>query len=122
MVKPFENAAFSLKVNEISQPVHTQYGWHVIKVTKKTPASKQTFDQAKATIQQTLLSTQQQTVWQAFLKQAIKDAGVAYAAGYNPDSLTASPSPAASAAASPSPAPPRDRSRDAWRAARGREA
>ena len=40
---------------------------------------------------------------QAFLKQALKDAGVAYAAGYNPDSLTASPSPAASAPASPSP-------------------
>jgi parvulin-like peptidyl-prolyl isomerase len=103
MVKPFENAAFSLKVNEISQPVHTQYGWHVIEVTKKTPASKQTFAQAKATIQQTLLATQQQTVWQAFLKQAIKDAGVAYAAGYNPDALTASPSAAASASATPSP-------------------
>jgi foldase protein PrsA len=103
MVKPFENAAFSLKIDQISQPVHTQYGWHVIEVTKKTAASKQTFAQAKATIQQTLLSTQQQTVWQAFLKQALKDAGVAYAAGYNPDSLTASPSAAASASASPSP-------------------
>jgi foldase protein PrsA len=104
MVKAFEDAAFALKVDQVSQPVHTQYGWHVIEVTKKTQASKQTYEQAKSTIQQTLLSTQQQTVWQAFLKQALKDAGVVYAAGYNPDALTASPSAAASPAATAAPA------------------
>ena len=32
MVKPFEETAFSLKVGEISKPVQTQYGWHVIQV------------------------------------------------------------------------------------------
>jgi foldase protein PrsA len=101
MVKPFSNAAFSLKVNEISQPVKTQYGYHIIEVTKKTPASKQTLEQAKSTIEQQLKYQKQSTAWEDWLKTAMKDAGVIYAAGYNPANLTASPSPAASGSPSP---------------------
>jgi foldase protein PrsA len=98
MVKAFDKAAFGLEVDEISVPVKTQYGWHVIQVTKKTPASEQTFEQAKSMIEQTLLASRQQTVWQAFIEQATTDAEVIYGPGFDPKTLTSSPSPAATTA------------------------
>jgi foldase protein PrsA len=103
MVKPFEDAAFALKVNEISQPVKSQFGYHVIEVTKKTPATKQTLEQAKTTIEQQLKYQKQSTAWESWLKEAMTAAGVAYAVGFDPATLTASPSAAASPSASASP-------------------
>ncbi len=48
MVTEFENAAFALKVNEISAPIKTQFGWHLIKVTDKRQAEP--FEKKKADI------------------------------------------------------------------------
>ncbi len=111
MVKPFENAAFSIALNTVSQPVHSQYGWHVLEVTKVTAAKKSTYASAKASIQSTLTSQMQQKAWTAWLAKQQKAAKIFYAAGFDPKLLTASPSPSPSASASaststsPSPSP-----------------
>ena len=106
MVKPFDKAAFSLKVGVVSQPVKSQFGWHIIEVTSLNPAKASTYASAKPTIQRTLASQIQQTTWTTWLDKARKDASIKYAVGYNPDQLTAAPKVSASpAAAAPSASP-----------------
>ena len=46
-VKEFEAAAFSLPVNQISEPVKTTYGYHILQVQEKQPARTIGFDEAR---------------------------------------------------------------------------
>jgi peptidyl-prolyl cis-trans isomerase D len=46
-VAPFADAAFSMKEGEISGPVKSQFGYHIIKVDSIQPATVKTFEQAK---------------------------------------------------------------------------
>ncbi len=72
MVPEFAEVAFSQKPGEISAPVKTQFGWHVIKVTDKKPAGTVPFDEVKDQIIAYLKSTKQREAVQAVLKK-LKD-------------------------------------------------
>jgi peptidyl-prolyl cis-trans isomerase C len=62
MLKPFEDAAFALQVGEISAPVQTQFGWHIIKLEEKRDQALPTFDQVKAAIIAQLVQAKAQEV------------------------------------------------------------
>jgi parvulin-like peptidyl-prolyl isomerase len=94
MVPEFDEAAFALEVDEVSAPVKSPFGWHIIQVTAVTPEQNQTFEEAKELIKQTLLYQKQATAWDEWLKKATEEAEIVYAPGFDPLELTAAPSPA----------------------------
>lgn len=48
MVPDFDTAVFSAKINEVSDPIRTpQYGYHIIKVLERKPATYKTFEEVK---------------------------------------------------------------------------
>jgi peptidyl-prolyl cis-trans isomerase C len=55
MVPEFSNAAFALKPGEISQPVKTDRGWHIIKLEDRKMGGAQPYDQVKTAIRNILL-------------------------------------------------------------------
>jgi peptidyl-prolyl cis-trans isomerase C len=56
MVPEFADAAFALKPGEYTQtPVHTQFGWHIIKLEEKRTAPPPTFEQARDEIRQQII-------------------------------------------------------------------
>ena len=96
-VPPFDKAAFSLKTNEISQPVHSVDGWHIIQALADVkPGHNQTFAEVKSSIETNLAGQQKQTAWQAWLAKMAKDfkGKVTYQTGYAPATTTTPTAPA----------------------------
>ncbi|MDO4312694.1 MAG: peptidylprolyl isomerase [Eubacteriales bacterium] len=69
MVKEFDEASFAAKVGEIVGPVKTQFGYHLIKVEKKTAAAVQTYDEVKDTIFRSIYQKKQNDAYEAKVKE-----------------------------------------------------
>ena len=110
MVPPFEAAVFALKAGEVSEPIETQFGWHIIKLEDKRQRPPPPFEAVKERIvNQMILEKAQAAVTDlrgkakiefvdADIRKMIEDELKAAAMP------AATPTPAAPAAAAPAPA------------------
>lgn len=73
MAEEFEEIAFSLEPGKISNPVKTEYGYHVIKVAEKKEAKEAVYEDVKEEIQNTLLETEMQTEYTAWLEEKFEE-------------------------------------------------
>jgi foldase protein PrsA len=69
MVEEFENIAFSMNVGEISDPVKTDYGYHIIHVTDKKEAKEANFEDHKEEIEQTLFDQEISTEYSTWITE-----------------------------------------------------
>ena len=63
MDKEFDNAALALKQSEISEPVKSAFGYHLIKVTELTPAEIKPFDNVKTEVTKTYQKSQAENLF-----------------------------------------------------------
>jgi hypothetical protein len=88
MVPEFEASVFSLKLNEISQPIKTTYGYHIIEVTAITEAKQSTLEEVKEGITSELLAGLKKEAWQKWVDETKADVGVVYQEGMEPTTTT----------------------------------
>lgn len=62
MVKPFEDAAWALQKDEVSAPVQSQFGWHVIKLLEKRTKPAPAFETVKEGILNSLVQQKAQEI------------------------------------------------------------
>lgn len=68
MVPEFEKAAYALKIGEVSAPVKTRFGYHIIRVTGREQRPATPFTQVREELQQRLLGERQQAAFEVFVE------------------------------------------------------
>ncbi|MEE8225133.1 MAG: peptidylprolyl isomerase [candidate division NC10 bacterium] len=75
-VKPFEDAAFKLKVGEISDLVRTQFGYHIIKVEDRQEAKQLSYQEAEDRVKADLTKQKATARYQKFIEGLRKKAKI----------------------------------------------
>lgn len=87
MVPEFETAAFAQKAGTFStEPVKTEFGYHVIKVEAHTAATAPDFTKVKAQVEQDALNQAKDAKFQTYFDDLRKKANIEYSKGYQPAS------------------------------------
>jgi foldase protein PrsA len=88
-VAPFDKVAFSIARNRISDPVKTQFGWHVIEALSAVKPAKTTpYKQVKEAIRQQLLQTKKNEKSSSYVEDLKKSDDVSYQVGFAPRKTT----------------------------------
>ncbi|KPJ49123.1 MAG: hypothetical protein AMJ41_03535 [candidate division Zixibacteria bacterium DG_27] len=74
MIPGFQEAAFKLKIGQISKPIKTQYGWHLIKLDDRRPVEQEPYEQVKGSLKQKLESLKQGELSASFLERLKENA------------------------------------------------
>ncbi len=69
MVKAFDDVVFNMKINEISNPIQTEFGCHIIMVTDKQPSKVASFDEVKDALKNRLEQIDSELQLIRFLKK-----------------------------------------------------
>jgi peptidyl-prolyl cis-trans isomerase C len=67
MVPEFEQAAYALEAGELSEPVRTQFGWHLIQLHEKIPSKVTPFEEIKEKVIEYLTERKKDKVFEEFL-------------------------------------------------------
>lgn len=73
IVPEFEEAVASMKVGQISGPVKTRFGYHIIKVTDRKPGPVAAFERVKEVIRQKLTGEKQREAFDSYLDNLMKN-------------------------------------------------
>lgn len=76
MVPEFEDAAFNAEIGKVTEPVKTQFGYHLILVDSKNEAKTKTFEEVKDAVLQQLMQERQQRKYLDVLKELESKYGV----------------------------------------------
>lgn len=89
MVPEFAKVAFSAKPNTVSEPVQTQFGYHIIMVTDRRAAGTESFDKVKNQLKERMKAEKELKTLDDIVVAAKKKAKIEYAdEQYNPEVIS----------------------------------